>query len=159
MNVTRDTAEELILDYTPWGLALVVCLSTLGLVAWGLSLMTKGEVIGGLFLVLIGAGMGAGVLLAFVERTRLWLHRPTATLTFRRRTLLSANETIRPLSDLRRAVTQTQRGSKGVILGRPVLDLTDPVTELPLTLSFGSGPGPERATNVINGWLSRAPLA
>jgi len=154
MKVTRETADELVLDHVPW--LLTMLLATLVLIGFrmGWALVAGGEVLSGLALGGAFVVIGGGALAAFAERTQLWLSRSGGTMAFRRRTFWSRTEVTHPMRDISYATLQTTQGSKGGTLYRAAILLDGDKGQIALTQSYTSGRGPERAVAAINRWLS-----
>ncbi|NDR57342.1 hypothetical protein [Aliiruegeria sabulilitoris] len=157
MKTSRNTPQQLVLDYVPWLWAVALGLFTLVFVAIGLSILLGGELFGLLF-IFIGGGVGLICLAVFVERLQVVLNRDTNLLRIRRRTLLGYREDTWQLDRLERAVVQSNSGGQNNSRTyRPALMLVPeqggPAEATPLTHVYSSGRGADRAVRAINDWL------
>lgn len=156
MKISHDAPDLLILDYTPWVWAVVLMIPTLVFIGFGLSLLAEGGVLGGLGAIL-GSGIWIMALAIFVERLQVILDRHAGTVTLRRRTVLRYRQDVHDMAALDRAEVQRSSGSKGGSTYRPVLVFEGGEDRgiHPITQIYSSGRGAHRATDAINGWLSR----
>lgn len=152
MRITKDTAEELQLDYIPWVISLVLVGFTVIMAGVGINLMLTGEVFGGIMALLAGGGVSVLALALFAERTQFWADRRAGTVVIRRRTVWGRSEVLRPLAEVREAVVETSHSGKGSDTHRPALRLADGET-LALRQTYSSGAGARRVASVINDWL------
>ncbi|SHH98059.1 hypothetical protein [Marivita hallyeonensis] len=155
MKVVRKTDEQLVLENTPWLLAIGLSLFILVFVGAGLARMSE-DLFEGLAMMGISAVGGTLFLAIFVRRTQLILDRQTDSVRLRRRGFFGYSETRFTLSDLSRARVQVSRSSKnGAHTERVALVFTEGPDEgtHPVTLVYTNGKGPRRAETAINDWL------
>jgi hypothetical protein len=160
MKITLDTPDQLVIDDTPWIFGLILIGAMLVTVGIGLSLISNGEVAGGL-----GTGIGAtafiGLFFAiFVRRNQLVADRSRDLLELRRRTVFGKNVRRYDLHDLREAVVQTSRddNSETHRMALIISGGMDAGTH-PFTAVYSSGRGARRAADTVNRWLGAAPEA
>ena len=154
MKVLQDTPDRLILDETPWFLALMLAGFILIFVGSGLFIMSS-ELVFGLVFAVFGGGLGAVVLIALVERLQVIFDRKAGTVTIRRKSLLRYKQVTHALQDVSHAELETTFGSKGTTLARPVLLLTGGMSagRHPLVTAYSNLSGPPKMVAAINAWL------
>ena len=157
MKVKRNTPDLLIAEEVPWFMAIMLFIFIMAFVIPGVMLTFMGEW-AGLIFAFGGGGLGFGGMCVFVERLQVILDGRTQTATLRRRTILGHSETVLPLADVLRAMTETTTSSKSrQTLYRPALVLDDDSGQgefrRPVTQVYSSGRGAGRVVRAINGWL------
>lgn len=166
MKVTHTSSDLLIIEETPWFIAVMLSLFTLMSVAIGLLVMSQ-TLAGGLVFLLVGGGMGLAGVGIFVERLQLILDAGAGTATLRSRTIFRHRETVFPLSDVLRATgestlsggdTSTDPSRVRRKVHRPSLVLRDgaggdallhPITEI-----YDSSRSSTETVRAINSWLT-----
>ena len=154
MKISRNTREQLIIDYTPWFWGLFMVFFTLTFAGAGLALLANGELIGLLFAG-FGAGMGILAFGVFVRRVQVILDRPNGILVIRRRTVSGYSEVVHQLAELECAILEETAGSKGGRLYRPTLVLAGGMSagRHPIVESYTNTGGPRRLAEAVNTWL------
>jgi hypothetical protein len=155
MRVTRDTPDELVLDYAPWVPMTIILVLLVVFLGAGMAALAKRAVLQGLMFGGIGTVACGGALYAFAERRQLWLSRQTGTATLRCRSFRGLTERQVALADVAGALLeQGGRAKGGRPLQRPGLRLKGG-GRMDIIEPFMTGPGPERAVTAINAWLAR----
>ncbi|NDR57343.1 hypothetical protein [Aliiruegeria sabulilitoris] len=154
MKIMRNTSQQLVLESTPWILAIVASVFMLAFVAAGLRMVFAGNMTG-LFISLFGGGLGVACLVIYVERLQVILDRDSETVHVRRRTLTNHEEDRLHLGDLLGAVVESSYSKSGGTTWRPVLmlrGLAGPVP-CPITEIFTGDDMARLAADAINDWL------
>ena len=158
MKIRRNTPDMLIAEEIPWFVAIMLFFFTMTFVSIGIFLCFEGGW-AGLIFGGIGGGMGFAGMCVFVERLQVILDRRANTVTIRRRTILNYRETKLPLSQVKRAETETtiSSGESRQTLYRPSLVMADEYKDgaivQPVTQVYSSGTGSTRLVDAINDWL------
>lgn len=156
MRITRDTPEELRLDYVPWVMAVLFVAFLVFITGFGIRSLAAGDIGGGLGTLFFGGGITLVALAAFTERCQFWADRRRGIVALRRRTAFGQTEVTRPLSAVREAAVEqgsSRRGSDGARSERPVLVMEDG-ERLPLRESYVSGSAARNTVAAINRWLA-----
>lgn len=154
MKISRDTPEQLIIDYSPWFWALFMIFFTLTFAGAGIALLANGEIMGLLFAG-FGAGMGILAFGVFVRRVQVILDRPNGLLVIRRRSVSGYSEVVHQLDELECVILEETAGSKGGRLFRPTLVLAGGMSagRHPIVESYTNTGGPRRLAEAVNTWL------
>tara|TARA_R110002126_G_scaffold91397_1_gene217564 strand:- start:9 stop:527 length:519 start_codon:yes stop_codon:yes gene_type:complete len=158
MKVLQDSPDRLLLDETPWVLALMLTVFILIFAGSGLFIMSA-EPMFGLVFAVFGGGIGAVVLIALVQRLQIILDRAAGTVTIRRKSMLRYDQVVHALEDVSHAELETTIGSKGTTLARPVLVLSRGMSagRHPLISAYSNLSGPPKMVEAINRWLGQQP--
>lgn len=151
MKVAQHTDDLLIIDNTPWVMA-VVLLGFLMLPLWaGVGTIIRSEMIG------LGLGMivGSGLFMlpffwAFVRRTQMVLDRQAGTVAIRRRTIFGGTQEVYDLAALDRAEVESSYRD-GTYTYRMVLRFEE--TTRPFLKEYAGEKRAETAAELVNGWL------
>ena len=164
MKIKRNTPDLLIAGETPWFIAIMLSFFILAFAGIGIGLVFSGVWAGLIFLV-FGGGLGLGGMAAFVERLQLIMDAQAGTLTMRRRTIFSHNETVIPLDDVIRAGAESSKSGSVSDHDKPRQTVsrvafvvrdgsgTGDTTIIPLTEVMSSGQGAANVTRAANAWL------
>ena len=164
MKIKRNTPDLLIAGETPWFIAFMLSFFILVFAGIGIGLISTGVWAGLVFLV-FGGGLGVGGMAAFVERLQLIMDASAGTLTMRRRTIFSYNETVIPLDDVIRAGTESGKSGSASDFDKPRQTVsrlafevrdgsgTGSTTIVPMTEVMSNGQGAARVTRAANEWL------
>ncbi|MEP5729033.1 MAG: hypothetical protein ABJL67_06635 [Sulfitobacter sp.] len=153
MKVTRDTAEQLIVENNPIWLAIFV--SVFGLVFVGIGLSMLSTTLGsGLLFIMGGLIIGFGFNVIFIRRTQLILDAPRDLVELRRRSWIKYTAITWQLHHLERAIVETsQSGDTPTHRAALVFNGGMDAGIHPMTLVYTSGRGAARAESAINRWL------
>ena len=156
MKVTRNTPLQLILEDTPWFIAIMLVFFILAFVGPAVLMMMDG-VWEAFFFGFFGGGLGLAAFAVFVRRVMVILDRQENTVAVRRRSLFGYSETAYTLSDLQDAFMESTTSSKGRLLYRPVLRMRGEtgIKPLPIIPSYTNGRGPQRLVDAVNDWLEQ----
>lgn len=156
MKVTRDTADQLIVENNPIWLAIFVSTFALTFIAAGLFIIQEATLFGAAF-VLGGVVIGVVFNIAFVRRTQLILDAPRNLVELRHKSLLGYKRRTWDLIHLDRAIIQTSRSSDTTTY-RSALVISDGMDAgtHPITIVYSSGSGADRAAAAINRWRAAA---
>jgi len=161
MKITRDTPDQLILEYKPWITGIFLTLFTLVFVAIGATLLSTGEPLVGGVMLLSGLLFGGIFFAVFVRRVMVILDAPTGRIEIRRKSVFGSETVEHQLQYLDRAVVETivGRNSDGMRskTHRCTLILNGGMSagHHPLTTAYSSGRGASRAKKAINTWLAQ----
>ncbi|WP_208348203.1 hypothetical protein [Pseudaestuariivita rosea] len=163
MKITRDTPEQLILDYTPWIFAIGISAVTLAVTGVGISNILQGD-LKGFFPLIIGGLTGGLLFVFFVERTQAIFDKTTGHVTLRRRTVFRYDQVQFDLADIDQAVLQRQkrveqkRFQSDMYLYRPAIEIGKDQDKgvYPLREVYGDDKGPQDIVDRINQWLAKA---
>ena len=155
MKVTRQTDRQLIVEDTPWFIAIMMVVFILAFVGPGILMMMDG-VWQGAFFALAGGGMGVAGLAVFVRRVQVILDRDTGTVTMRERSLFGYRQVVHRLSNLDHARLDRTVGKEGKAMYRPTLVLGSGMSagDHPIVASYTNTGGPKRMVDAINDWLT-----
>lgn len=147
MTVVRNLPSQLILAHAPWllGGGLIACI--IACAAAGLALLAGGET-GGLWTVLVGAGLPLAIFAMSIKRDQVIFDGQAGTVTTQRRTLFKYASEVHRLSAVRRAEIEEFSDT-----ARPVLTFHDQTPPYPLVEAYTSGNGPRHSAEAINAWL------
>ena len=158
MKIVRNTPEQLILQNVPWAIGLAFIVVTLCLVAGGMNALTNGDYKPAVMMLLVGpAGIGLFFAL-FVRRDDVILDRSRNLIELRHASVFRRSRVRHALSDLDKAVVETQHSANNRTTHRPALVLSsgmDAGTH-PLTYVFMSGNWAAETAETINDWLKRS---
>ncbi|ASM73507.1 MULTISPECIES: hypothetical protein [Roseobacteraceae] len=156
MKVLHDTPDRLILDETPWLIALLLAGFILVFVGSGLFIMSE-NLLFGLAFAVFGGGIGAVVMAMLIERLQIIFDRHAGTVTIRRKSMRRYTQVSHNLDNVSHAELETTIGSKGDKLSRPVLVITKGMSEgrHPLITAYSNLSGPPKIVAAINGWLKQ----
>lgn len=154
MKVTTDTPDLLIVEDRPVVLALALSLFILIFAGIGFSVTMSGNW-WGIFLALVGGGLGFAAFWAFVRRVQVVFHRPEAYVEIRRRNIFGGAQVRHALAEVSRAEVEESPSSDSGPTYRVVLEIDrgQSAGRHPVTLAYSSGSGHHRAAEAINGWL------
>lgn len=158
MKIKRNTPELFVAEEVPWFIAIALFFFIMAFVTPGVLIAFEGEWLGLVF-ALLGGGLGFAAMCVFVERLQLILDAASGTVVIRRRTILSHRETLLPLAEVVRAVTEStvSSGKSRQRLHRAALVLEDGTGEgetiHPVTEVYSSGGGAKKLVTGVNGWL------
>lgn len=155
MKVIHRSDAQLVLEDRPWLLGLLMILMAVGFLAFALSLLSTGEVAGGLSLAVVGVGVPSVVGSMMVQRVRLTLDRSTGLVTRTRRSVLGLTQETYPLRRLAEARIDSTRGKDGGT-HRMELRLIDPSATVPFTTYHAGGSKARRMAEAVNDWLRGA---
>ena len=155
MKVIHRSDMQLVLEDRPWLLGLTMIVMAVGILAFALSLLSEGEVAGGIMLGLIGVGVPLGIGSLMVQRVRLTLDRSTGQVTRTCRSVRGLTQQTYPLRRLAEARVDSKRGKNGGT-HRMELRLIDPPAEVPFTSYHAGGGQAEQMAEAVNSWLHGA---
>jgi hypothetical protein len=159
MKVLQDTPDRLILDETPWLIALLLAGFVLVFVGTGLFIMSE-SLLFGLAFGGFGGIVGCVIMAVMVERLQIIFDRPAGTVTIRRKSLLRRySQVSHVLDNLSHAELETTVSSKGDTLARAVLILSRGMSagRHPLSATYSNLSGPPQMVAAINTWLGSLP--
>ncbi len=156
MKVLHDTSDRLILDETPWVMALLMAGFVLAFVGAGLFIMLE-NLLFGLAFGSFGAIVGIVIMVALVERLQIIFDRPAGTVTIRRKSMLRYSQVLHALENISHAELETTRNAKGNTLSRPVLVLAKGMSagRHPLISAYSNFSSPPKIVAAINTWLAQ----
>jgi hypothetical protein len=152
VKVIERTDRLLVLEDRPWLIGLLMIGMALVFLGGGMAMIAKGEILGGLVMTLLGAGVPLLLAALLVRRVRLTLDRGTGQITRVSRSVRGLERTGHALSRLTAARLDASTDSDGTTY-RLELVLTDPPETLPFTSYYTSGSRPQRLCDAVNGWL------
>jgi hypothetical protein len=157
MKTTRNTPDQLILENTPWVIAICLVIFILIFVAVGLVMLADGDWGPAMAFFFVGGGAGVAALFAFVRRTQLILDRPRNLIELRRKSLYNQTVQTFELIHLKNAVVESMRSNEAITY-RATLVISGGMQagHHPITLVYSSGTGADRAVAAINAWLDSA---
>jgi hypothetical protein len=151
MKITRNRPDQLIIGETPWLMAGVTLFFTLVFTAVAVFLLFQGIWVGLIFFA--GTALGIGGMWAFVRRIQIVLHAPSATLTFRERSITGYTQIVHSLSDVTHAIIETSN-SDGTTLSRVSIILTgESEGTHPISQVFSNIGDHQGICTAINDWL------
>ena len=162
MKIKRENDTQLILDYAPWFMSLVMVFMVVAAVGMGLVFVGVGIDSGmaiftimGVVAPLFSIGLVIIVMRVFVKRVQVIFDRDAGTITFQTRTMRGYSEVVHDLANLEHAVLKQSRDSEGRTLSKAVIVLSGGMSagEHPLTNVATNGNGPRNAVNAINRWI------
>ena len=154
MKVTRDTADQLIIENNPVWLAVFVSLFAFLFVVVGLFTLQTETFVGTVFII-GGVVIGSVFNLAFIRRTQLILDRPRNLVELRRRSMIGYKRRTWELGHLNHAVVQSSHsGDTNTYRAALVFDDGMDAGTHPITLVYSSGSGAKRASDAVNRWTS-----
>lgn len=158
MKVLHDTPDRLILDETPWLIALLLAGFVLVFVGAGLFIMSE-NLLFGLAFGGFGGIVGCVVMAVMVERLQIIFDRTAGTVTIRRKSMRRYTQVSHALDNLSHAELETTVSSKGDTLARAVLILSRGMSagRHPLNATYSNLSGPPQMVAAINTWLGSLP--
>ncbi len=156
MKILEDNSERLVLSQgpSPAGIILAVLLAA---ALWFSAFRAPDPMQGVLFW--LPAILGAAVLLfVFAQSTRLTLDSRTGEFSLRKFGPLGPRSRRLDIGTLAGATLQLSPGGAGSgkkLRAALVLKTPSGLQEVPLSTGYSGGPGPEKAAEAINRWLTR----
>ncbi|MAM62764.1 hypothetical protein [Maritimibacter sp. UBA3975] len=152
MKVRESTPDLLVVEYRPVWMGLGLIAFILGFVVFGIAILSDGDTLRGVTVLLLGlvcGGIGFG---AFVRRAQAVFHRPEGWVEIRRRSVFGTRKVRHDLSEISRAVVESLSDSARVSL---VIDAGESAGTHPITTIYSSG-DKQPVADAINDWLTRA---
>lgn len=153
MKVIHRSNQLLILEDRPWFLGIAMIAMALMFVGGSLALIGQGEILGGLFLGLLGGGVPILIAALMVRRVRLTLDRQAGRLTRTSRSVAGLRQQVYALDRLVEAKVGVNYDSDGNTY-RTELHLQSPPETVPFTSYCTNGRKPERMAEAVNDWLT-----
>ncbi len=150
MKVRENTPDLLVVEYRPFwsGIALIVFI--LGFLVFGIAILSDGDTLRGVTVLLLGilcGGVGFG---AFVRRAQAVFHRPEGWVELRNRSVFGTRRVRHDLSEISRAIVEELSDTARVSL---VIDAGQSAGTHPITTIYSSG-DKQRVADAINDWLA-----
>ncbi|NSX53247.1 hypothetical protein [Parasulfitobacter algicola] len=163
MKITRNTPDQLILDYTPWIHGIGIAAVTFAITGVSIGTILSGSW-KGLFPLIIGGLTGGLLFVFFVERTQAIFDAKNGTVTLRRRTVFKYDQVQFDLSDVQQAVLEEHLSVKkgnmqsDVVLYRPSVKIGPGQDEGIYALHevYTDQRGPQNIVDTINKWCAQA---
>ncbi len=153
MKVTRNTADQLIVEERPWLIGLVLIVFVLVFTGVGISMIAAGEFWG---LVFLAAAAAAFLFIRiFVRRVQVIFNRPQGWIEIRRRSMSGQSRIRHDLSEITHAEVETSNSGDGGPTHRVALIIPKGQSQGRHTLTdyYVSGQGSLKAAKAINDWL------
>ena len=154
MKVIHRSDTILIIEDRPWFIGILMIGMALIFLFGGMALLSSGEILGGMMMILIGVGVPLTIGALMVQRVRLTFDRQTGQVTRTRRSVRGLSRETCPLDRLVDARVGASIDSDGTTY-RMELRLKDPAQTLPFTSYYTSGGGPDAMARTVNDWLAR----
>lgn len=163
MKISRNTDQQLILDWTPWLLGFGLLALMLVFMAIGLLVPLTGDDpmlwLFAFMFVVVGGGLWGMMIVIFVKRRQLILDRDTGQIVLRTRSVLKYTEETHDLVRLKAVALEHDLSDNGQTLSRPVLVLASRrkaggERRVPIHSFYTNGSGPGHVADLINDWLT-----
>jgi hypothetical protein len=152
MKVLHQSDTILMLEDRPWLIGILMIAMALVFAFGAMALIGSGEILGGVFVGLIGVGVPVLLGALFVQRVRLTLDRQSGLVTRTRRSVLGLTQATYPLHRLKGAQVDASTDSDGTTY-RMELRLVDPPETVPFTTYYTSGKRPQKVADAVEAWL------
>lgn len=154
MKVTRNTADQLIVEERPWLFGFMLIVFVLVFTGVGLSMVAAGEFWGIAFL--FGAAIGFLFIRVFVRRVQVIFNRPKGWIEIRRRSMSRQSNIRYDLTEITHAEVETSNSGDGGATHRVALIIPKGQSQgrHNLTKYYVSGKGSHKTAKAINDWLS-----
>lgn len=156
MKVIHRSDSLLMIEDRPWLIGAMMIFAALLFLFGGMVLIGQGEVIGGLAMILIGAGVPLLMAALIVQRVRVTFDRATGRLTRTVRSVRGLTQTVHALDRLTAARVGAMSDGDGTAY-RLELVLDNPAEILPFTTYYRGGRRAERLCAEVSAWLGGMP--
>lgn len=149
MKVTENTPDLLIVDYRPVWMSLGLIAFILGFLVFGIAILSEGDTLKGVTVILLGVvcgGIGFG---AFVRRAQAVFHRPEGWVELRNKSIFGTKRVRHDLSEVSRAIVEELSDTARVTL---VIDEGQSAGRHPISQIHSSG-DKKAVAETINDWL------
>lgn len=153
MKVVHCTDNLLVVEDRPWFIGGLMILMALLFLFGGMAFIGKGELFGGLMMILVGGGVPLIIAALMVQRVRVTLDRSTGRMTRTARSVRGLGQTAYPLNRLTGARLGTSSDSDGTTY-RLEFVLDSPAEVVPFTSYYSGGTRPQRLGEAVNAWLA-----
>lgn len=153
MKVVHRSDQLLVIEDRPWFIGIVMIGMTLVFVFGSMTLVSAGEVLGGLMMLLVGGGVPLLIAALMVRRVRLTFDRGQGLVTRTSRSVRSLTRQDYALDRLEIAQLGISTDSEGTTY-RTELRLKAPLETVPFTTYYTNGRRPEQMVRAVNDWLT-----
>lgn len=152
MKVIHRSDALLMIEDRPWLIGAMMILAALLFLFGGMALIGQGQLIGGLAMILIGAGVPLLMAALMVQRVRVTFDRTSGRLTRTVRSVRGLHQTVHALDRLTAARVGAKSDGDGTAY-RLELVLDGPAEVLPFTICYSGGRRAERLCAEVSDWL------
>ncbi|NCO86456.1 MAG: hypothetical protein GW886_07495 [Rhodobacterales bacterium] len=155
MKIVTDTPGELVLESRPWRFGLGMVAVYLVIVWNALKLIGNGGIIGGVAMIVFGAGFVWLMFHGFIRLEIVRFSRDAGSVSILRQGMSGRMSETIALRDVERAMVQTyDHGDSGPTHRVALVLRRGKAPTVPLMLAYTGGGGATRTTARINDWLA-----
>lgn len=155
MKVIHRSDTLLMIEDRPWFLGGLMIVIALVFLFGGTAILGKGQVFGGLMMILVGVGVPLTIAALMVQRVRVTLDRSTGQVTRTARSVRGLSQTAYALNRLTTTRVGATSDSDGTAY-RLELVLDDSAEVVPFTSYYSGGTRAQRLSETVNAWLATA---